>query len=394
MIKIVLDSNVFVNRDWHVDQPNMFLLKSAVEKGLVEVIVPEIVSQEVKNHYKEKVTKEHADIVGKAKRLNGILKGDEILKIGEFDIDTIATNYNQSFDENLSALPANRPGYEAIPHGDLIARDLDRRRPFQDSGKGYRDSLLWETILREVADNELDTILVTNNKNDFCSGDDYSLHPNLVDDLERRGIPKDRVRVYKDLDSFIDQEVKPQLALAAQALQALNEKTEDAFSFEQWFDDNTETICSKLTDQIIEYGLPTLPYEMLESLYVTYIENPQSIEAVEIYELDNDREYIEYSFIADVSISLTIYRPDFYWIEQEHELQIEDASSDDKLVWASTYLIIPLEIALTMNKNNKEIESFELSIPDFYGWCHECGAPILHDSAEACSSCGQRLFKN
>lgn len=387
----MLDSNVFVNRDWHVDQPNMSLLKSAAEKSLVEIVVPEIVVQEVKNHYEEKVTKAHSDIVGKAKRLNGILRGGESLNIGDLDIATVATNYNQSLDDKFAEFPATRPGYENIPHADLIARDLARKRPFQDSGKGYRDSLLWETVLREVANNDVDTVLVTNNKNDFCSGDDYLLHPNLVEDLDARGISSERVRVYKDLDSFIEKEIKPQLNLAAQALQALKEQQEDVFSFEAWFDENAENICSKLTDQIIENGLPTLPHELLESPCVTYIENPHAIEAEEVYDLDAEREYIEYSLIVDISISLTIYRPDFYWIEEEFDLMTIDESSDDKIVWASISLTIPIEVDLTLNKENKLIESFELSIPEFYGWCHECGTPILHDAAETCNSCGKKL---
>ena len=172
----------------------------------------------------------------------------------------------------------------------------------------------------------------------------------------------------------------------------MQEQEGDVFSFEEWFDNNSEVIRSKITDEIIEHGLAGLPYEMLESPYVSHIENPGSIKVVEVYDLEENKEYISYQLTVDITVDLVIYRPDYYWMVERYPLVIDDADFDEKLVSAYINLTIPLEIAVTLNKTSNETEGFELSIPEFYGLCNVCGAPILSDAAEECGNCGRRLF--
>jgi len=50
--------------------------------------------------------------------------------------------------EEVKRMNAQSPDYADISHADIVTRDLKRRKPFQQNGKGYRDTLLWETIVR------------------------------------------------------------------------------------------------------------------------------------------------------------------------------------------------------------------------------------------------------
>jgi hypothetical protein len=39
------------------------------------------------------------------------------------------------------------------------------------------------------------------------------------------------------------------------------------------------------------------------------------------------------------------------------------------------------------------VESFEVEILEFYGWCWRCHAPIRNDAAETSANCNADLFK-
>jgi hypothetical protein len=59
----------------------------------------------------------------------------------------VAESYEKFFSAKLNELNAEIPDYKDIPHAQIVNRDLERRRPFQENGKGYRDTLLWETLV-------------------------------------------------------------------------------------------------------------------------------------------------------------------------------------------------------------------------------------------------------
>ena len=50
--------------------------------------------------------------------------------------------------QEVKRMNTQSPDYADISHADIVTRDLKRRKPFQQNGKGYRDTLLWETIVR------------------------------------------------------------------------------------------------------------------------------------------------------------------------------------------------------------------------------------------------------
>ena len=111
----------------------------------------------------------------------------------------------------LTNLGAVIPDYGNIPHSEIVKRDLRRRSPFQQSGKGYRDALLWETILRGYVLPDALTVIVTQNSKDFSGGDD-ALHKDLLEDISslRKGFTP-HVVLSPSLLTFTDTYIVPHL---------------------------------------------------------------------------------------------------------------------------------------------------------------------------------------
>jgi hypothetical protein len=66
-----------------------------------------------------------------------------------------------------------------VSHEEVVKRDLLRRKPFGESGKGYRDTLIWETVLAELRREQSQMALVSHNIKDFA-GPDRMLHADLA----------------------------------------------------------------------------------------------------------------------------------------------------------------------------------------------------------------------
>jgi hypothetical protein len=94
--------------------------------------------------------------------------------------------------------------YEAI-----VKRDLARRKPFQKSGKVYRDTLLWETIVRHGISKKGFTAFVTENTRDF-GGVDNQLHNELLKDVHSAATGMTgKIVLSRDLLTFTDTYIVP-----------------------------------------------------------------------------------------------------------------------------------------------------------------------------------------
>ena len=80
--------------------------------------------------------------------------------------------------------------YGDVPQTAIVSRVLARKRPFHKSDKGYRDALIWESILKICKQSD-PTFFVTDNHKDFCNeSNKEQLHADLIADLKIKGIPK------------------------------------------------------------------------------------------------------------------------------------------------------------------------------------------------------------
>lgn len=81
------------------------------------------------------------------------------------------------------------------PHDEVLIRDLRREKPFNASGKGYRDTLIWLSLLDAAKREKPQKVFfVTNNVEDFGDKKSKKLHPALASEASRIGVPVELVR--------------------------------------------------------------------------------------------------------------------------------------------------------------------------------------------------------
>ena len=139
----------------------------------------------------------------------------EALKLKQRDLGDVASNalddiatriesYPEDLTKRLGEIGVEVIGVPSVSHIDIARRASERRPPYQESEKdGYRDTLIWLTLLKVAEDNsETEVWFVSNNTRDFGPADKnwdgngggdredcpIVFHSALVDEIDARGL--------------------------------------------------------------------------------------------------------------------------------------------------------------------------------------------------------------
>lgn len=191
---IVVDTNVLVESPRLERAEWVSLIGHAAEWG-VRIVVPEVVFMETVN----KVRVAWRDTSGELAKL----------KLGTFDvaphieaITSTITDHSESYEEwlrgycgdsdiDIATTPAVNPM-------DIARRAAEGRAPFKGTKDGFRDTLIWLTVLSIAAEaDDAEVWLVSQNTSDFGATDKagksepeprHPLHEHLVEELKEHGL--------------------------------------------------------------------------------------------------------------------------------------------------------------------------------------------------------------
>ncbi|MFJ9664005.1 PIN domain-containing protein [Streptomyces sp. NPDC101219] len=199
---VILDTTVF-SSDFTCSGTAWRVLAHASKAWGLQIRVPEVVVAEAVGGYEREIG--HASLA----------------------LDRVATKYSgrlglgQPFEDLLGTLQERRRDYQErltqliedlggtvlappdVPHMELARRAASRRKPCDQKGDGYRDTLNWLLILEIAQSSPEETIFwVTDNSTDFANEEKDNLHEDLLEDLEGVGAAS-RVRWFSDLSSLL-----------------------------------------------------------------------------------------------------------------------------------------------------------------------------------------------
>ncbi|HMK37655.1 MAG TPA: PIN domain-containing protein [Desulfomonilaceae bacterium] len=214
-MKVLLDSNIFI-RDFKMASTSFQVLFDGAESFEISLLEPSLVALEVVNKYREFLQSENKKLKDTAKDIVLLREMGLVKSLKEKEIDELCQQYEDYFQSKLNYLNGEMLDPDSLSHSTLIERAVKKRKPFDEKGRGYRDALIWELILDRL-DSDDDTLaFVTENTNDFAdkAGDKphpRSLHPDLIADLEDRGIDASRIHFHTSLAAFNDCHIVPLL---------------------------------------------------------------------------------------------------------------------------------------------------------------------------------------
>jgi PIN domain len=230
-MRIVLDANIF-HADFRMEGNAFRVFTSALRRIGGSLIVTQVVLDEVTHNYREELRDIAACIAKAALRWRRLTGCDLSGGIPDDRIQSQACDYNQWLATRLQSLGAQILPYPTTPHSEMAKRSMEHRRPFQESGSGYRDTLIWESMKSLCGGRGSTIYLVTKNRRDF--GEGPSVHPHLEQDLLSAGYPPGLIRIFASLEDLNAQLVMPKLERLDDLLRRFSKDLVPEFSLQSW----------------------------------------------------------------------------------------------------------------------------------------------------------------
>lgn len=170
---LVFDTNAVFN-DWMLAGKLWLSIFDFVRCGRLHLCVPELVIQEiVRVHAREASSVATLLVKLDSRKVRTLLDLDlpDATEI-KYRAAVASGRYEADLRARLDEIGARILPIPTIDHQEIVSRALAGRQPFDQEGKnGYRDTLIWHTILslcEELDENEL-VIFITANTADFCN---------------------------------------------------------------------------------------------------------------------------------------------------------------------------------------------------------------------------------
>lgn len=258
----------------------------------------------------------------------------------------------------LKQVDAKIYSYPNISHEQVVRRELLRKKPFNETGKGYRDYLIWRTVLEIAKESDEPIALITKNTKDFADNDN-NLHSDLISDLNKESVSSNNIILFTDVSQFNDKYIIPTLEVLENVCQNLKHQNYDDINLEELVRDYIlKTIYNMNFDtENISIG------PLFESPSLSEVEEVDIIDINDVYRLSSGELLVNIQAEADCIIDVYIFKSDYYILNEDEssDIAVWDRDWNKHYIWATIERKLNLEMDLTFDEQNKEITSMEIN---------------------------------
>jgi hypothetical protein len=276
------------------------------------------------------------------------------------EVDIATATYLSDLEDRLVELGVVIEPIPQVSVEDILDRDLQRRRPFDESGRGFRDVLVWHSlkaVLENLAVGQA-AYFVTDNIKDYCEG--ATLHPSLMSEIDSFPVKPIHVRAIKDLFNI------PAVSLLLESL----EFDFDSISIAELIRNAVSFAAEQLTGETIE------PHdEFRSSLHLEALGLPRELDEPTICSVDVMPETASYEIYetyeggtllvratisAVIEVEAFVYQSDYYRIESEVRLIESDCAWNDHMSLVGKSVEAELTYQLRMESDGERVEEVDL----------------------------------
>ncbi len=341
-MKIFLDTSILIKEGYLRSEAARTFLKAAKILD-IGVCLPEVTYDELLGRVKIEINKQ-SDAAEKAikKLINLTDKNFSTPDPKEF-----FSNYENWLGELLNQNEVEILNYPVVPPKEIVEASYIGKKPFKPSGKGYKDYLIWRTLL-ELTNKESheEFVFVTNNTKDFCA--EKSTSPTLHPDLEKQLGKGTQVRVSTDLRLLFDEVIAPNLG------DANPQDIPDNIS------EMTKEIVEELLTDYSADGFQGLPVG--NDVTISYVDNVMLGQPI-FKSLGDDEILVKFEGQIKAEFSGFVDKSEYYLHDGASDVNICDSDWNDWVMMVSTVAELDFEVELIVEKKSKKITSREINFP-------------------------------
>lgn len=324
-MKIILDTNV-ITKDYSLQGGRILKLSDAAKKLGYEVLIPEVVVDEIIHQYQEELQEAYHKYL-KGVRSLGRMGFEVKTATGEDFLEKTIKEKEKNYLKRLEELGFKILPYPSTKHDEIVKKELCGKKPFANSQKGYRDSLIWGTVLEQLIPGKdllFDTqvLFLSSNTHDFAAKDN-SLHTDLIEDFTNKGFMDCTVELVADIDKFFNETINGEL----EELETIAKTLRDKHKFNRISLDNEfrallydEYVLGDVLLQEDEDGGTLLPL-MYENPSVKDV-NLQNINSVTVHRLQDGTAIIDCELDAVADFEFFLFKGDYALLDDNSQITI------------------------------------------------------------------------
>ena len=331
---IFLDTSILIRENFFRSPSALLFLRATQFLG-IKIIIPQIVIDEIKGKYPLNLIEKHRQFDKQRKQINNLTqkKVADLDLLYENKLFSKWINKVINFD-NLEVLP-----YPKISLEEIVRASYKLKKPFKENGEGYKDYIIWESIVSYINNHEgnEEFYFLTGNVRDFCvkKDDKLMLHEDLTRHIDEEKRP---IVVYTNLKDYFDEKIRCQL-------NGINVSDVPDLSLEK---------LKKIAEEKVEESLAYYSTYGIEGLQFANDVTVSGVHGVtiedwEAAELDQNEFLISFSGKVEVEADGFIEKHEYFMDEYE-ELFINDPDWNERVMAVSQTIETPFRLEMIYSK--------------------------------------------
>ena len=357
---IVLDANAIVSEGFGNSRQFRALLSVSTALSHT-IVVPQVVIDEVVSRFSQSMVNEVEAVRNKLNKLSNWMDRSLESPVGSLNLKGETELFASTLKNKLEDANVVVVGYPDTTHEVLVGRATSRTRPFNETGSGYRDTLIWMSVLDLVPHTTERVILVAADKVFAINKDNDHLHGELAAEVGRiEGRDANSVALCKDLAQLVDEHIRPSLndvtwqnpletlaTLVSDANETIALAIQEKYFYAEWDPDDL-----------------ALSWEF-ESPRLASAEGVTNLAVLDVREYPGERYLVNIEANFEAQFDVFMYKSDWYAYEDEPNLFVEDWDWNDHGLLAATVLPMRCTADLVVSAPNggqHEVQAVTISI--------------------------------
>lgn len=351
-MNVALDTNILC-QDFNLDGTQFRVFLSGLDLVPAKLFVPQVVIDETVTKFAEALTEQARAHERCSHDVNRLLPKSKRVPRLELDINAERESYRVRLLKALETHGAKIVPYPKTPHEEVVARELQRKRPFRKDGGGYRDFLIWESVRHLILEGPERAAFITNNTRDFGEGPEP--HPELARDV----LNPSQFKIIRSLTAFNDEFIVPRLKTIDDAKKKLQEANLNGFDLRQWL---RSGLVDLLRNYEVEDTLAGVEHHMART-WVKEVSRYSNIVVEEARALENGRTFVKVLVDLEAEYSIDVDWEDYVRYSEVRDL-VGSTEPFSFCSWAqSAELRVRVSLILTSGGKVEDQELMEINGP-------------------------------
>jgi predicted nucleic acid-binding protein len=351
----VFDTTV-LRQDFYLESSKYREFLSTARKYSWTISIPAVVIQEAVNLFRrtleESITRIEREVVSIRKVARRLDRELAPSLVEQLRAET--KRYETELRDRLDRLGITVIPYPDVTHSSLVDRILDGRKPFGKSDRGYRDYLIWRSVLAVAQQCESHVVLISANSSDFADGE--ILDKDLVEEATAIIGSSDRISYVPSVAKCLDIH-KPTIAAEPEAsrIESIVRGQFCNIDFVEWFSRNVNVELD-LVDDVLKASTQ-LPAQAVHA-DVSVMREPTIASVDSLSEIDQ-WVYMTIRYELEVILKLDYELSSVILYERLRDLVGDDI--DDGWTYTELENVVTVSVDIVVDTEFAEVVEYEVS---------------------------------